>query len=250
MPLIRFFAILVISACLPLASLAAEPTGEKPSSKESAPATEKPAAEKPAADKDAKKWRPLFDGKTLKGWKVSEFYGVGEVEIVDGAIIMKPGVDMTGITATQKMPKVNYEIQLEAKRVEGTDFFCGITFPIKEDFCSLIIGGWGGGVVGLSSLNGMDASENETTTFRDFKNGQWYPIKLRVTANRVTAWIGDEEEINVDIAESTISTRIEVEWSKPFGIATWNTTGAIRNLKIRDLSDQEVKRIEAEKINR
>ena len=38
-----------------------------------------------------------------------------------------------------------------------------------------------GGVVGLSSIGGFDASENETTQFVEFKNGQWYKIRLRVT---------------------------------------------------------------------
>ena len=29
----------------------------------------------------------------------------------------------------------------------------------------LIVGGWGGGVVGMSSLNGKDAARNETTQY-------------------------------------------------------------------------------------
>ena len=57
----------------------------------------------------------------------------------------------------------DYEVTLEAMRVDGNDFFCGMTFPAGKDPCTLIVGGWGGTVVGLSSINGMDASENETT---------------------------------------------------------------------------------------
>lgn len=61
------------------------------------------------------------------------------------------------------MPVMNYELSLEAMRVDGSDFFCGLTFPVGSNFCSFIVGGWGGGVVGLSSLNSEDASQNETT---------------------------------------------------------------------------------------
>ena len=51
---------------------------------------------------------------------------------------------MTGITWTNEMPRMGYEISLEAMRVEGSDFFCGLTFPVGKDYLSLIVGGWGG----------------------------------------------------------------------------------------------------------
>ena len=63
----------------------------------------------------------------------------------------------------ETFPKVDYEVNLDAKRVAGNDFFCGITFPVGKRFCSLIVGGWGGATVGLSSIDGKDAAENETT---------------------------------------------------------------------------------------
>ena len=38
---------------------------------------------------------------------------------------------------------MDYELRLEAKRVEGGDFFCGLTFPVGKEYCTLILGGWG-----------------------------------------------------------------------------------------------------------
>ena len=114
------------------------------------------AADKSAADK-ASATTSLFDGKTLAGWKKSVFGGEGDVEVKDGTIVMQAGSPMTGITWTGKYPKMNYEISLQAKRVDGSDFFCGLTFPVGESPCSFIVGGWGGGVIGLSNLNGFDA---------------------------------------------------------------------------------------------
>ena len=48
----------------------------------------------------------------------------------DGAIVLGK-VDLTGITGTGEFPKFNYELQMEAMRVEGSDFFAGITFPTR-----------------------------------------------------------------------------------------------------------------------
>ncbi|MHC4072135.1 MAG: LamG domain-containing protein [Planctomycetota bacterium] len=87
----------------------------------------------------------LFDGKTLGNWKITDFGGQGNVYVKDGSIYLEMGNDMTGITWAAPLPaKTNYEITLEAMRVDGSDFFCGLTFPVGENFCSLVLGGWGG----------------------------------------------------------------------------------------------------------
>jgi hypothetical protein len=98
----------------------------------------------PAAD-----WRPLFDGKALGQWKPTPFGGEGEVTAADGVLRIAMGADLSGVTWKGEFPKQNFEVALEARRVEGSDFFCGLTFPVGESHCSLILGGWGGGVVGL-----------------------------------------------------------------------------------------------------
>lgn len=176
----------------------------------------------------------MFDGKTLAGWKVTDFAGHGEVKVQDGKLLLEMGY-MTGVTWTSSLPRINYELSLEAMRVDGTDFFCGLTFPVGKDPCSLIVGGWGGGVVGLSSLDGEDASSNETTQYMNFPKGKWYHIRLRVVPNRIQAWIDEDKVIDVDTAGKRISIRSEMEDSLPLGIATWSTTAALRKIQIRDL---------------
>jgi hypothetical protein len=176
----------------------------------------------------------LFDGKTLTGWAITDFAGHGEVRVEDGKLILGSGI-MTGITWTNDLPRMNYEISLEAMRVEGNDFFCGLTFPVGEDPCSLIVGGWGGGVVGLSSLDGEDAAHNDTTQYMNFDNGRWFKIRLRVTSSKIEAWIDNDKVVNADTTGRKISIRVEVEPSKPLGFATWSTTGALRNIKLRRL---------------
>ena len=131
----------------------------------------------------------LFDEKYLKGWETSDFDGQGKIYVQKRSIIIEKGETCSGIRWTKEIPKINYEITLEAKRIDGDDFFCGLTFPVEDEFCTFIIGGWGGSVVCLSCIDGLDASEYETGTMKNFQNGQWYIIRLRVTENSILAWI-------------------------------------------------------------
>ena len=177
----------------------------------------------------------LFDGKSLDGWKVTQFGGQGEVSVKDGCLTLGFGSSLTGVTYEKDFPKVDYEILLEARRLDGSDFFCGLTFPVEESHCSLILGGWGGGVVGLSSIDGRDASENETTQYMSFKDRTWYPIRVRVTKREITVWIQDKRVIQQPLEGRKISTRSEVNLSRPLGIAAWETSAALRNIRFRRL---------------
>lgn len=174
----------------------------------------------------------LFNGITLDGWEITNFGTQGQVNVSDDEIILGMGDGCTGITWKGDFPVADYEVTLEAKKVDGNDFFCGMTFPAGEYPCTLIIGGWGGTVVGLSSINGLDASENETTINRSFEKDRWYRISLRVTVSKIEARIDDEIVIDFTIGDNFLSIRPEVELSKPFGIASWRTTAALRNIRV------------------
>jgi len=222
----------------------AEPPETPPAEKPAETPAEKPPEEPPPAtttDTD-KGWESLFDGKTLKHWKSTEFGGEGKVVVEDGQITLNMGTgDMTGITwAGQRddLPHIDYEISLRAMRVEGDDFFCGLTFPYKDSHATLICGGWGGGLVGISSLDHMDASENETSTYYEFKSGQWYDILLRVRDNSIRAWIDGKQVIDAQPGKRKVDVRIEVEDSIPLGIAMWHTKAALKDLQLRRLLDE------------
>ncbi len=186
--------------------------------------------EKPAAGQS------LFDGKTLDGWKKTAFGGEGDVEVADGRIVMHAGNPLTGITWTGKYPKMNYEISLEAMRVDGSDFFCGLTFPFGDDPCTFIVGGWGGGVIGLSSIDGSDASENETTRYREFTNGKWHKVRVRVTPDKIEAWLDGKQMADVQTEGRRISIRPEVDLSRPLGISCFATTAALRHITVQPLA--------------
>lgn len=102
---------------------------------------------------------------------------------------------LTGITYHGDFPKSNSEIRFEAMRVAGIDFFSGLTFPVGAAHSTLIARGWAGVVVGLSCIDGKNASENETTQYMTFTNGRWYRFRVRVTDQRIAAWIDDQQVI-------------------------------------------------------
>ncbi|MGQ8335909.1 3-keto-disaccharide hydrolase [Sunxiuqinia sp. A32] len=174
----------------------------------------------------------FFDGKSLDGWEISNFGPQGPVYISGGSIILGMGDGCTGVSWKGDFPTIDYEVKLEAKQIDGNDFFCGMTFPVNDEFCTLIIGGWTGTVTGLSNIDGHDASENETTIYKEYKRNIWYRIKLRVTPEHINAWVNDTSIVDVDIRGKELSIRPEVSLSKPFGIASWQTTAAIRNIEV------------------
>ena len=203
-------------------------------------AQEKATQEKPVKTAEEKiEWTPLFNGKDLTNWKKSGFGGEGEVEVVDGSIVLfMGGGRITGITLTKEFPKTNFEIHLEARRAKGSDFFCGLTFPVADSHASLICGGWGGSVTGISSIDGNDASENSSSKYLKYENGKWYDIRLRVTPKKIEAWIDGKQEIDVELEDHRISTRIEVDRSKPLGISAFESQSEIRKLEWRAIKPE------------
>jgi hypothetical protein len=196
-----------------------------------------PGASQPPASFEGEGWQAMFDGESLKGWRETPFAGHGEVHCQPGVILLNMGDPFTGINFTNEFPIMNYEVALDAMRLTGSDFFCGLTVPVGTNFCSLIIGGWGGSLVGISSLDGMDASENETTKFTNFESGRWYRIRLRVTEKKIEAWIGKEKLVDVDTTDRRLSVRPgDIELSMPFGLAAWQTSAVYREIRFRRVS--------------
>jgi hypothetical protein len=88
------------------------------------------ASAKPSLPLEGDDWQPMFDGKTLTGWRPTEFAGAGEVQCQAGLIALNMGSPFTGINWTNEFPKMNFEVALDAMRVTGSDFFCGLTVRI------------------------------------------------------------------------------------------------------------------------
>ena len=180
----------------------------------------------------------LFDGKDLDDWEITDFAGKGEIFIDENeSLVLEMGAELSGLHwKGQDLPKSNYEISLQAKRTMGSDFFCGLTFPYLESHATLVLGGWGGSLSGISSLDDFDASENETGDAYIFEDQQWYDIKLRVTDEEFTVWIDKESVIDCEVVGRKVSMRSgEIEMSVPLGITTFATTGKFKNISLKKI---------------
>lgn len=182
-------------------------------------------------------WRSLFPKEGLGLWEVTDFGPGGTVRTEGDEWVLEAGEPLTGINLKKpaEFPRNDFEIELQCKRVEGSDFLCGLTFPVGEEYCSFIAGGWGGGLVGLSSINGMDASENSTSSYIEFKNGEWYKFRVRVDDTLVQAWIDDKEVIRQEREHYKFSTRIEVSVSQPLGLSAFRSMVAVKDFRWRAL---------------
>ena len=208
---------------------------------QSPPSAQAEPPKTPAAD--PYQWKEPLRRPTLTGWKAPQFGGEGKVYVKDGMIVMEMGSSMTGVTWAGEVIRNNYELELEGMRLDGSDFFCTTTFPVGKDPCSLVVGGWGGGVVGLSSIDYADASENATSTSMAFKAKKWYRVRIRVSDAAIEAWIGGEKLVDQPRKDHKIGIRMECDLCRPLGISTWSTTGAVRNIRVRALKPEEVRTI-------
>ena len=179
----------------------------------------------------------LFDGGNLGQWKITNFGDQGNVYTKDESIILKTGNSLTGVTWAGPVLRMNYEINLDAMRLSGDDFFCGLTFPVADSCVTFIVGGWAGSVCGISCVNYYDASDNETTRKAYFDNNRWYHVRVRVTPGRIQCWLDDEQYVDLETAGKHLGVRIEVKKSKPLGIAAWRTAAAIKNIRLTKLPD-------------
>lgn len=201
-------------------------------------AQETPVKPAPAAEAPAQ-W-VLFDGKSLKDWEPVDIGGSGEVTLEGGQMIIAQGDSLSGVVYKKaaELPLTNYEISLQAKRLQGVDFFCGLTFPVgKLDRCaSLILGGWGGSVTGISSIDDLDAANNATGSYQRYDDDKWYKVRLRVTPTNLSAWVDDKQVVDIDIKDRKVSLRAgPMEAYAPLSLTTYNTMAALRNVVLRKL---------------
>ncbi|MCL1920426.1 MAG: DUF1080 domain-containing protein [Kiritimatiellaeota bacterium] len=186
----------------------------------------------------------LFNGKDLSGWKVVDYEDGGAVKVLpDGTVSCAAGKPLSGIAYTNPVPTMSYELKLEIMRVEGSDFFAGLTIPVGEDFCTVIIGGWGGNLCGVSSVNYMDASESQWSRAVSFENNHWHTLRVRVMPNVLQVFLDEKEKTYHARIEyektSQFSLRAgsDIDKTKPLGLATYQTHAQWRNFTLTKITE-------------
>ena len=225
------------------AAVSIEPAAEQIDAEEkleTAPAPEPPAqAAEEAGDPNE---IALINGKDLGEWEKTQFGGEGDVFInEDGNLEFGFGAVITGVNWKGDVPATsNYELTLDAMKLDGNDFFVALTFPVKDSHATFVIGGWGGGIVGISSVDDLNASENETMNIEGFEDDKWFKVKVRVTDEKLEAWIDEDQMVDLELAGRKISLYPgDIELSVPIGIAAYQTRAQYRNFVWRNLPAAE-----------
>lgn len=173
-------------------------------------------------------------------WRSINFGGEGDAFFKDGALNLDYGSPLTGVKHKGDLADLlgesidHYAITLQAQRVEGTDLFLGVTFPVgKDGHVSLVLGGWGGAITGLSNLDDLNASENKTTRYHAFADKRWYKVKILVAPEKIQCWLDDEQIVDVQRADyAKYDTHGAVIDTKPFGLFSYGTWGRVTDLKV------------------
>lgn len=178
----------------------------------------------------------LFQGNSLEGWKSTDFFRPGEIQVRDGVVTLGKGNPMTGVTIDRKnLLHKNFDLIYEARRLEGDDFFAAATFPVDGGHLTFVNGGWSGNVTGLSSIDGADASENETGTRVEFENGRWYRFVIQVQGRKVRVTVDGKQVVDFDGTDRSLRTRVESRPSEPLGFAAFGCVGQIRAASLKEV---------------
>lgn len=180
------------------------------------------------------KWE-LFAAAHREVWQEAQMQHSGGVDREDAGWLFRAGAPMTGIVFPEwekaGLPVTDYRITYEATRISGSDFFGSVTFPVgsRERCVTFVLGGWGGSQVGISSIDGLDASSNATGSSQPFETGKWYRIRIEVRKHELAVWMNDRPLVRADISRAQLGLRGgEIDRCVPFGFATYETEGRVR----------------------
>lgn len=179
-------------------------------------------------------WRAL----PLEGthWESVSLGGEGEVEFDEQGVLMRFGSPLTGVRWLGDALPDSYEVEVRAARIDGNDFFCGLNLPIGTDSATVVLGGWGGALCGLSCIDGMDASMNATRSFQDFSRGEVHVLRVRVDPQEVYAEVDGAELFRHTRGEGVLSLRAEVQPVGSFGVTCFQTTARIESVRWRPIT--------------
>lgn len=181
-------------------------------------------------------WQPLLDDPSA--WEGVSLGGEGEVRVeAGGPIELAFGSPLTAAGwRPEALPFTDlYEVEVVASRLDGTDFFCALNLPLGDQTATVVLGGWGGALCGLSCVDGMDASMNQTRSFQDFVRGKPVRLRVRVDAQEIAAWLDDEALFVIERSGHEFSLRTEVEPVGRLGVSSFQTSARIHSMRWRPL---------------
>lgn len=190
----------------------------------------------------ATRWE-LFSEGLGTHWKEAEIAESGGITKHEDGYTLKEGGPITGIVfpqwSAEKLPLNNYRIEYDVMRIHGADFFGTVTFPVHkiDQWVSFVFGGWGGFQVGISSVDGQDASVNTTGSSQPLENGKWYHIRIEVRDDLLEVWMNDRPLVRLVTTGRLLHLRTgDMDKCTPFGFASYGTEAQIKNCVISTLN--------------
>jgi Domain of Unknown Function (DUF1080) len=147
----------------------------------------------PSAQKD--EWIPLFDGKTLDGWKVGE--NAATFSVADGAIVVNgPRAHLYYVGPVQKHDFKNFELKVDVMTTPGSN--SGIYFHTAYQE-----GGWPskGYEVQVNNSHTDPKRTGGLYAIQDVleppaKDNEWFTEHIVVRGNRVTVSVNGKQLVD------------------------------------------------------
>ena len=188
----------------------------------------------------------LFASPYLEKWQEASIPRSGGIAKKSAGFVCHAGAPMTGLAyatwVQDGLPVTDYAVDYDAMRVSGHDFFGSLTFPVRDSqtFVTFVLGGWGGAQVGISSIDGYDASENTTGSSQRFENDKWYHVRIEARTKEIRVLLDGKPIIQTNILSRNLSLRAgDIDKCIPFGFATYNTEGRVQGCRVERLVTEE-----------
>ena len=104
----------------------------------------------------------------------------------------------------------------------------------------VLIGGWGGGLCGVSCFDFLDASENQWSECLNLENERWYTLRVRVTPGVLQVFLDETLfTARVEGPPSRFSLRSgsDIDKTGPLGLATYRTKARWRNFTLTPITE-------------
>jgi len=152
-------------------------------------------------------WQPLFDGKTLAGWKE---WGSESWSVEEGAIMGRSGPKKSeGYLATEQTWK-DFHVRGTFKMMGEGNFglFYHSTITLKDDGYPVIAGVQGEVEPGYPSKTGwlyesykrgwLTEPNPKTAGALALRRGEWNELEIRSQGNHVTTWVNGVRTVDFD----------------------------------------------------
>jgi hypothetical protein len=144
----------------------------------------------------AAEWQKLFDGKTMKGWRLMAVHGGngGVWTVENGALVADQEKDHKGGLIGTEAKYSDYEIELEFKADYPVD--TGLFLRVREDGMGyqITIDNRDGGFIGsLYAPAAGDFIQQNKDWPKHFKKDDWNKLRARIVGQpaHVQAWLND-----------------------------------------------------------